>query len=168
MYCVITVNFCIRQSTVLDKWFFVRSMWIFEGGMRIFEGACEFQIHMPDRACEFFWCLLTLSCVCPSVCLQNWYIQGSHASINVWECYEIWKKNSRTGNVMEICKISWKLTKCPGKFSSVLKFFGNGKRCSKMFRIHLRASRNSKASRALGGPWTPGSHTWVPVFTYSH
>ena len=25
-----------------------------------FLGACEFKIHMPNRACEFFWCLLAL------------------------------------------------------------------------------------------------------------
>ena len=37
-----------------------------------------------------------------------------------------------------------------------------------MLRIHLRASRNAKASGALGRPQTPGLLSWVLVFRYFH
>ena len=45
-------------------------------------------------------------------------LQGSHVSINVWECYEIWEEKfqdwkcyGNLQNVLEIYKISWKIHK---------------------------------------------------------
>ena len=49
--------------------------------------------------------------------------------------------------------MSWKFPKCPGKTSTPVSwdfFEENGKRCSKMLRIYLGATRNPKASRAKG------------------
>ena len=47
--------------------------------------------------------------------------QGSHTSINVWECYEIWEKNIQDwkcyGNLQNV------LEKCSRKISSVLDIF---------------------------------------------
>ena len=80
------------------------------------------------------------------------------------------RKSSRTGNVLEICKMSWKFPKCPGKTSTLVSwdfFEGNGKRCSKMLRIYLGATRNPKASGAKG-PEPSGFWDYVPVLRPSH
>ncbi len=45
--------------------------------------------------------------------------QGSHASINDWECYEIWEKK------IPGLEMLWKFADCPGNLQIVLEILQN-------------------------------------------
>ncbi len=87
------------------------------------------------------------------------HTQGFQASLNVWECYEIWEKKfqdwkfyGNLQNVLEMYKMSCKHLKCPGYFLEMVKGANSAPKCLEFTSEHLGTP---KLLGPLAGPVPP-------------